>query len=197
MPSMSVKQLKGNYAENLVAEWLSRTCLIRPVAAGTDIGIDLYCEALIEGSPYLHFWVQVKAITKKNVKKKGDKEIAFYNFKQKHLLYWSKQPVPVYAFLVPVEGWPPKQPNRIYGVPISRYIVQNGIPDKSITLESSGFTDLVSIDNDWEEFIYQVLPVDSAILLFSKGFVAKIEHPVPAIPFWGNSKIPRENFRKY
>lgn len=64
MPTISDKQLKGNFAENLVAEWLSRACLVRPVAVGTDIGIDLYCESLVDNNPHLHFWVQVKAIGK-------------------------------------------------------------------------------------------------------------------------------------
>jgi len=62
-----MEQLKGNYAENLVAEWLSRVCLVRPVASGTDIGIDLYCESVVGNKPYHHFWVQVKTITSKDI----------------------------------------------------------------------------------------------------------------------------------
>ena len=64
MPSVDVNRLKGNYAQTLVSTWLSRMCLVRPVAEGTDIGIDLYCEAIVDGVPYLHFWVQVESDSK-------------------------------------------------------------------------------------------------------------------------------------
>lgn len=66
-------RLKGNYAEAIVSEWVSRSCLIRPVAEGTDIGVDLYCEAVIENSPYLHFWAQVKSISHDELKEKDGK----------------------------------------------------------------------------------------------------------------------------
>ena len=50
-------RLKANHAEAAVTGWLSRVCLIRPVSAGTDIGVDLYCESVLEDRPFLHFWV--------------------------------------------------------------------------------------------------------------------------------------------
>lgn len=55
----------GNTGENYVAYQLSRFCIVRPVAGGTDIGIDLYCELPLyekvsDVSTYLHFGVQVK-----------------------------------------------------------------------------------------------------------------------------------------
>jgi len=72
---------------------------VRPVAEGTDVGIDLFCETVDTGSrkPFLHFWVQVK----------GGKQVSVANAKAKcvfeaeHVNYWARQPVPVYAFLVP------------------------------------------------------------------------------------------------
>src|SRR5690606_9315939 len=56
---------KGNAGENYVAYLLSTFCIVRPVASGTDIGIDLYCELPIANEKgniitYLHFGVQVK-----------------------------------------------------------------------------------------------------------------------------------------
>lgn len=176
MPTISNKQLKGNFAENLVAEWLSRSCLVRPVAVGTDIGIDLYCESLVENNPHLHFWVQVKAIGKRNITKRDGVEFASYRFKRSHLEYWARQPIPVYAFLVPVLEWPPKYPERVYGIPITRKIIEDGIPEsKTVKLETSEGTEFASVDNDWNKFISQIVPADTAILLFSKGVISKID----------------------
>ena len=176
MPSITNEQLKGNFAENLLAEWISRVCLVRPVAVGTDIGIDLYCESIVENNPFLHFWVQVKAISEKDITVKDGIEFASYRFKRSHLEYWSRQPIPVYAFLVPVIGWPPKYPDRIYAVRITKHIIENGLPEKgTIKLETSECAEFSSIDKDWGQFISEVVPVDSAILLLSKGLVTNVE----------------------
>jgi len=176
MPSITNKQLKGSFAENLVAEWISRVCLVRPVAVGTDIGIDLYCESIIKNNPYLHFWVQVKTIGKKDIKNKNGIEFASYKFKRSHLEYWARQPIPVYAFLVPVVDWPPKYPDRIYAVRITKHVIENGLPKSdSIKLETSECTEFASIDKDWNQFVTEVVPVDSAILLLSKGLVTNVE----------------------
>lgn len=176
MSSITNKQLKGNFAENLVAEWISRVCLVRPVAVGTDIGIDLYCESIVKNNPYLHFWVQVKAIGKKDIKNRNGVEFASYKFKRSHLEYWARQPIPVYAFLVPVIDWPPKYPDRIYAVRITKHVIENGLPIKdTIKLETSECTEFASIDKDWNQFIAEVVPVDSAILLLSKGLVTNVE----------------------
>ncbi|MBW1863160.1 MAG: hypothetical protein JRJ02_12425 [Deltaproteobacteria bacterium] len=48
MTKVDKNRIMGNYGANLVAELLSRHCLVRPVVEGTDIGIDLYCETLEE-----------------------------------------------------------------------------------------------------------------------------------------------------
>ncbi|GAI83095.1 unnamed protein product [marine sediment metagenome] len=60
MPNIDEKRILGNYGSNLVAHTLSKICLVRPVAEGTDIGIDLYCETIEERQGFLHFWAQVK-----------------------------------------------------------------------------------------------------------------------------------------
>lgn len=176
MPSITNEQLKGNFAENLVAEWISRVCLVRPVAAGTDIGIDLYCESIVESNPYLHFWVQVKAIGEKDITNKNGVEFASYRFNRSHLEYWSRQPIPVYVFLVPVTTWPPKYPERIFAVRITKHLISNELPETdTVKLETSECTEFASIDKDWEQFITHVVPVDSAILLLSKGLVGNID----------------------
>lgn len=177
--------LRGNYAESVASSWLSRQCLVRPVASGTDIGIDLYCESLIGTSPFKHFWVQVKAIPEVNIE---DGE-AWFDFEVKHLRYWARQPVPVYAFLVPVLSWPPQFPDQIFGVRITDLIVQNDIPDQ-VTVRyrtSEGFS-LAEIDQDLSGFIQNIVPHDTASLLLLKGIIAPIDEPVYTI----NHSFPKD-----
>ena len=106
MPQIDENRQRGNFAESIASAWLSRQCLVRPVAAGTDIGVDLYCESLRGHQAFQHFWVQVKAISDTNVRTRDGIDEAWYSFETRHLRYWERQPVPVYAFLVPVLGWP-------------------------------------------------------------------------------------------
>ena len=122
--------MKGNYAQAIVSSWLSRRCLVRPVAEGTDIGVDLYCESVLEDQPWLHFWVQVKAIPSDNIRTVNGKEEASYSFDRRHLEYWERQPIPVYALLVPIDKWPPTEPNKVFGIPITRHLVGKGLPEK-------------------------------------------------------------------
>jgi hypothetical protein len=177
MPTISVKQLKGNYAENLVAEWLSRVCLVRPVASGTDIGIDLYCESVVGNKPFHHFWVQVKAITSKDISIQNNVETAKYShFKLDHLKYWARQPIPVYVFLVPINNWPPKKPQKIYTIRITNQIVVNGgIPTTYSTFRTSEYADEKTIDDDLKVFVNEVVPADTALLGYSKGIANNIE----------------------
>ena len=91
-------QLKGNWGEQYVSSMLSsRGCLVRHVSQGIDTGIDLYCERVKDGNPYLHFWCQVKTQLKWDPKKQEAK----FNPDLKHIDYWLQQPVPVLVFLVP------------------------------------------------------------------------------------------------
>ena len=125
MKTVDINRLKGNYAEHLVSLWLSEQCLVRTVSAGTDIGVDLYCEAVIENQPFLHFMVQVKAIGKDKISSNGGVKEGKFPFKNSDLVYWSKQPIPVYAFLVPVEKWPPEEPKIIYSIRLTEELIKN------------------------------------------------------------------------
>lgn len=175
MTTIDQNHLKGNYSQNTVAAWLSRTCLVRPVSEGTDIGVDLYCESVLGESPYLHFWVQVKTIPLSNITFVNDEEVAWFDFDTQHLRYWANQPIPVYAFLVPVENWPPKQTKRIYGTRVTEYIVKYEIPDQStVRLKSTGCFDFDTLDNDLKQFITEIVPWDSSALLIQKGIIAPI-----------------------
>ncbi len=177
MPIVDQNRLKGNYAESLVASWLSQSCLVRPVAEGTDIGVDLYCEAIIDSTPFIHFWAQVKAINPERLSSDG--ESATYPFEATHLAYWAQQPIPVYAFLVPIETWPPELPNRIYGVRITEYIVRHGLPiEKTKAIASSGYFDKESLESDLDQFIKEIVPWDASANQFQRGIISPIIKPV-------------------
>lgn len=46
MPTVDENRLKGNYGAAYVSARLSSECLVRPVAAETGVGVDLYCETV-------------------------------------------------------------------------------------------------------------------------------------------------------
>jgi hypothetical protein len=115
-------RLKGNFGAALVVQMLSQPCLVRPVAEGTDIGIDLYCESVTpDGRPFQHFWVQAK--TGAQVEVAADGRTAACRFERKKLEYWDRQPVPVFALLVPILDWPPKPPAQIYVADLTKYLL--------------------------------------------------------------------------
>jgi len=170
MPFVTENRLKGNYGTALVMSRLSSECLVRPVAADTDVGVDLYCETVAENRPFLHFWLQVKA---------GDQcrldagaERASCSFEIEHLNYWARQPLPVFAALVPAE-WPvPREPD-IYIVDITTQSVLNSFPStqNTVTLWSDyrwpvGQRSLV------QQFLMRVVPETTARLQVSKGVIA-------------------------
>lgn len=104
-------QLKGNWAEEYISsELASQGCFIRRVTQGHDTGIDLYCETVENGIPFMHFWCQIKTSEKWN----GKKPPATYSPKLKHIDYWLKQPIPVFIFLVPDFRAAPSKPYYIY-----------------------------------------------------------------------------------
>lgn len=179
MPSVDVNRLKGNYAQALATTWLSRMCLVRPVAEGTDIGIDLYCESIVDGVPYLHFWVQIKAITSSSIRVEGEERIARYSFDKRHLEYWDRQPIPVYALLVPIDSWPPNEPDEIFGVRVTEELVRGGLPiTNSVTYHTKDRFERDSLDDDLRKFITEIVPWDTAALLLKRGIVA----PLPSQP---------------
>ena len=93
-------QLKGNWGEDYITSNLAaKDCFVRRVTQGRDTGIDLYCETIKNGEPFLHFRCQVK--TKK--KWSGDeKEVSIDPSDiEKYKEYWLRQPFPVFIFCVP------------------------------------------------------------------------------------------------
>jgi len=189
MPTVDISRLKGNYAQAVVVSWLSRACLVRPVAEGTDIGIDLYCESVLDGQPFLHFWVQVKAIPAENVTTKDGRTGASYAFETKHLAYWDRQPIPVYALLVPLPEWPPTAPRIVYGVRVTEALVRDGLPSTaSRTLRTSDSFELSTIDADLLTFVTEIVPWDTAVLGLKRGIVS----PLPARSDDAPQRFPRD-----
>jgi len=165
-------RLKGNYGAALVSLRLSSECLVRPVAADTDVGVDLYCESVDEGTPFLHFWVQVK--TGGQCRTSTDGTSASCNFDTKHLRYWERQPVPVFAALVPCE-WPVSTEPDIFIVDITSFILFRGIPSNQnhVSIESSCHW-AAGQQEPILRFLKDVVPGISARLAVSKGLVAEI-----------------------
>lgn len=175
MPTVDENRLKGNYAAAYVAMRLSAECLVRPVAADTDVGVDLYCETVVDGRPFLHFWVQVKA--GKQCRLSGNS--AWCSFQVDHLQYWSRQPVPVFAALVPVD-WPVRTEPNVYLVDITSQLldgVQDRVGVNSATLESNHVL-RAGHAQDVQRFLLEWVPASAARLQCRNGIVASLPTPV-------------------
>jgi len=213
MSNIDQERITGNYGEHLVSYLLGKHCLIRPVAAGTDVGIDLYCEHFEESGvkkvtgtklykPFLHFWVQVKS--GKNIYVYKNKKRASYKFKYKDLKYWERQPIPVYAFLVPFDYQKRSgEPEYVYIVDISFELFGQDIDD----IPETGSRTLSSImqvklndDNWYDHFIMLLKHMSGLITLKKGGFITQIPelyqsyfHQYPSWP--GLSKYAKKAVR--
>jgi hypothetical protein len=186
MPTVDQNRLKGNFAEACVCARLSSECLVRPVAAGTDVGVDLYCETVEEGSPFLHFWVQVKAGAQCVLT--ADRSSGSCSFSVGHLEYWYRQPVPVFAALVPV-NWPVTEEPDVYIIDITSQLL-SGVPGgpASVNLRSDYIWKARERD-DVRRFLLDAVPAATARLQCRNGLVASIptlrpkyERSSPAVP---------------
>lgn len=171
MPTVDENRLKGNYGAAYVSACLSSECLVRPVAAETDVGVDLYCETVEDGRPFLHFWVQVKAGAQCRLA--PDLRIASCSFTFDHLEYWYRQPVPVFAALVPVD-WPVREEPDIYIMDITSQLL-GGVPGErsSVTLRSDSVWRRGNRD-DIKQFLTQAVPAAAARLQCRNGIVASM-----------------------
>jgi Domain of unknown function (DUF4365) len=133
MTVIDQNRLKGNYAAAQVTARLSSECLVRPVAADTDVGVDLYCETVENSRPFLHFWIQVKGGSQCKVHNSGT---ASCSFERKHLEYWASQPVPVFAALVPTD-WPVQNEPTVYIVNLTDCLLEEMPTSAEKTLHST------------------------------------------------------------
>lgn len=178
--------LKGNYGEHLVAQILSRSCLVRPVVGHTDVGVDLYCESIIDGKPFLHFWGQVKS----SESFPNDAVRVPCSFAVSALQYWANQPVPVLGFLVPMK-WPPEEIHYIHVADITFDILEYGITDSQQTQTLTSKPELIlPISNTAEltiklrSLLLDHIPMIVSAMYAEKGFI----YPAPK---------PREEYVRY
>jgi len=169
MPLVDDNRLKGNYGALHVAAQLSSDCLVRPVAADTDVGIDLYCETVQEGQPFLHFWLQVRAGDQCHVAKDGS--YASCSFDVRHLQYWFRQPVPVFVALVPT-AWPVRTQPAIYIIPISTLLLFGVTANGQSTTFRSEILWQPGDQEAIRRFLSQTVPEATARLDCRKGIVA-------------------------
>jgi hypothetical protein len=171
--------LKGNYGEHLVSLILSRMCLVRPVVGQTDIGVDLYCESVIDTKPFLHFWGQVKS------EKDFPDEVTEVScpFRVSALEYWSRQPVPVLGFLVPLK-WPPEEIHYIHVVDITFDILEHGIRQDQgeQTLRSKPklilpVSDREQLNVRLRSLLVDHLPMAVSAMYSEKGFIMPAPKP--------------------
>ncbi|MEE9159863.1 MAG: DUF4365 domain-containing protein, partial [Gammaproteobacteria bacterium] len=171
MDTVDTNRLKGNFGAAYVSASLSSECLVRPVAADTDVGVDLYCETIEDGSPFLHFWVQVKTAAQCRVSEKRDS--ATCSFSIRHLNYWYRQPVPVFAALVPVD-WPVAENPIVYVIDVTSRLL-DGVPKgtATVTLKSDHIWRPGNRE-DVKDFLSTAVPTSAARLQCRKGVVASI-----------------------
>jgi len=170
MPTIDENRLKGNFGASYVTSLLSSECLVRPVAVDTDVGVDLYCETIEASNPFIHFWVQVKAGQQCHVLDNGDS--ATCSFHKDHLEYWYRQPVPVYAALVPVD-WPVISDPAVYIVDITDQLIE-GIPlsGETVSLRSK-YKWLPGQRDSVRYFLRSIVPISTARAQCRLGIVNK------------------------
>lgn len=169
---------KANQSVAFVQNELTKlNCLVRQVAEGTDFGIDLYCESISpEGTPFLHFWIQVK--TGEQVKVVDEvKGEAKFNFECADLRYWAGQPVPVFVFLVP----PGTGPLASSEYPFYVVSVTHKYVNKKLKFEQKYqtlYSDLAikGID-DLKALLQEDLPVLTAKQFLAEGYVREVPFP--------------------
>lgn len=174
MPIVDENRLKGNLAGFTIAAWLSRQCLVRPVAEGTDVGIDLFCETVERSScePFLHFWVQVKGGNQVSVRDGR----AQCSVKAHHLRYWERQPVPVYIFLVP-----PAQLHAldtVYVISLARVSIKEPLDQDTVTL-ASNLVYTIEGTPSLDDFVDTSVRIDHVLLEARRGVDIPLPQPKP------------------
>lgn len=173
MTTVDRNRLVGNAAGARVADLLSASCLVRPVAADTDVGVDFYCETVHGDDPFLHFWVQVKGgASQCRILKDG--LTASCSFDMKHLHYWLRQPVPVFAALVPESG----SNSRVFVVNVTRQLLEAGLkdPQQSQTLRS----DLLIESRDGARvWLDEMVPATTALMSCRRGVISSFPYLKP------------------
>lgn len=175
---VSNNQTTGNRVESYIAFRLSDKCLVRHVTSGTDIGVDLYCELLRDGHPYLHFWVQLKGMDTSEGKVLKTNKIS-YSFSKKHLRYWEDQPVPVFIMHANIQDINSDQLAfaPIWIINVTEWLMENNVrlknKAKSCSLHSNK---TIRTKNDLDEFLQLEIERMDAIQKINIGVVAPLKY---------------------
>lgn len=166
---VSKSQIIGSRGEMFIAFLMSQFCLVRPVANGTDVGVDLYCEALLDGVPHSHFWVQVKTAKNKLNKK--------MHFEVKHLEYWARQPIPVYIFFVS-ENRMGSDKFKINIINLSEKFISEPYIDTKMKTKPLSADLMISSVRELEHFVLNYVPETIARLFLRDGVIFPIRKTV-------------------
>jgi len=207
MSDKHTSALIGNFGEHYVASQLAAAgCLVRPVANQADTGIDLYCETSVSSgrsnTPFVHFWVQVKTSTQFEraeheflytlpIDRSAERPVTV-KIRCRDLLYWERQPIPVFVACVAVNAWPPTEHPSLQILPMTDVLLGEhspldidddlnrndpaASPDAKITLACSLVLppfDQIAL----REFLDSVVPQHAAALHVRRGVVENI--PIP------------------
>lgn len=157
--------ISGNRGEAFVSFVLSRYCLVRPVASGTDIGIDLYCESILGDTPSTHFWVQVKTF---KVKRKS------ITIENNYLEYWMRQPVPSFIFIVHDTGQLDESNFSLGAVVLNELLRGNHLAEGGKTKVPV----FVTLTQDkLREFILEAIPQIESRIRMAEGIIAPVRRP--------------------
>jgi len=148
-------------------------CMVRPVAEGTDVGIDLYCESRsADDRPFLHFWVQVKS--GKQVGVLDDGRRARCRFRTEDLEYWSRQPVPVFAFLVPHSDNRSCHSRTVFVVNLTKVLLTTPLPEEKTKTLYSDLCIQCSNLEDTQRFLATDVSHTSALMHIKYGVVGML-----------------------
>lgn len=193
MPALDRNSRMGNAGADRVSALLSPSCSVRAVARD-DIGIDLYCETLSNHQPqqpFVHFWVQVKA--GQQCRLSSDGSTASFGFSTDHLRYWARQPVPVFAALVPCARPEDAERAPVYVVDVTDFVLEHGVPanQKSKTIGSK-YLWRGADDPAVAHFLKQRVPECTALIQCLQGFVAPMPNLMnPFISSWPTAPVHR------
>ena len=163
--------LKGNYGEAFIFYKLSKYCLVRPVSAGTDIGIDLYCELLDKDeSPSIHFWLQVKHGGTDYIKILKNDKVSF-SFKKSQLEYWAQQPVPVFVILIPESYIISENTYVIFIINMTDKLLDENILKINSRTKSIKSDYRVSNDEEFKRIIYSLVDITTARMKLKDGII--------------------------
>jgi hypothetical protein len=154
-------KLEGLAADYYVATLMAENgCLVRIVTEDSTTGTSLHCETDINSrgkrEPFRHFWIHVRTGDRVSVIDPGKQASCLFNVRE--LEYWARQPVPVYAFLIPdyASG---AVPRAIYYVNLSRHLsdIQFPVDKGRVTLRSDGVI-RPDLRNEFRAFLKNMEP---------------------------------------